>query len=338
MALEIAAFILISGSAFVVAQFLLNRKVVRMMEQVPPLNAVGVDSMPETEDFEVVTSDGLTLRGSVLLPPDQRPRALVVFFHELGGNRWSAARYSKGLLDSGYAIVAFDFRNHGESDAREDYEPLQWISEFELDDIRSVMNFIDNRPDLTELLIGSFGISRGGACALIAAAESTSMTGVACEAAYSTRSMMGEFARRWTPLLVPRLLLPFVPDWHIRFTLYCSRRCSELKRRVRYVHVEKFLPALANRNVLLISGEKDGYTLPVLSRSLHESIPSEQSELWIVPNARHNQARESSPQEYDVRLVEFFDRLVVSDEIELAEPFVSSDQTVEPAAESLPSR
>ena len=159
LGLLIAAGIL--AIALIAMQLGINRSVMQMMEQSPPLHAVENDPAPEAEPFSFRTADGLTLQGTLYPPTDQAPRGLVLFFHELGGDQWSASSYCEGLLNAGFAVVTFAFRNHDGSDRLDNYDSLHWLSEHELADIRGFLSYLESRADLSSLPWTAFGVSRG---------------------------------------------------------------------------------------------------------------------------------------------------------------------------------
>jgi pimeloyl-ACP methyl ester carboxylesterase len=299
--------------ALVAMQLGINRSVMQMLEQSPPLHAIENDPAPEAEPFAFQTADGLTLQGALYPPTDHSPCGLVLFFHELGGDQWSASSYCEGLLNAGFAVVTFAFRNHDGSDRLNNYDALHWLSDHELADIRGFLDYLESRADLASLPWTAFGVSRGGGAALIATALSPRIRGTLCESAYSTLCLMSTFSRRWVELFVPRWALRLIPDWHVELSLAGGRRYSEFRRGVRYLHVERFLSRLGNRPVLLISGQRDSYVTPEIATALQRSI-GDNSELWIVPGARHNRSRVADETAYDARLVEFVEPLCEADE------------------------
>lgn len=303
----------IAAIALIAVQLGINRSVMRMLEQSPPLHAIENDPAPEAEPFLFQTDDGLELQGAVYPPTDQSPRGLVLFFHELGGDQWSASSYCDGLLNAGFAVATFAFRNHGNSERLSDYDALHWLSEHELADIRGFLGYLDSRADLSSLPWTAFGVSRGGGAALIATATCPRIRGVVSESGYSTMCLMSTFSHRWVELFVPRWALRLIPDWHVELSLAGGRRYSEFRRGVKYLHLERFLPKLGEQPVLLISGQRDSYVTPEIAASLHQSV-GDQSELWMVPRARHNRSREVDESMYDTRLVEFVEQFCSSAE------------------------
>lgn len=311
MAWMIAAAIFAGVSALIVivVQGGMIRTAWRMVEYTPPLNASDGGADPRAESVSFTTSDGLTLNGAIFRPEGRDPRGLVVFCHEFGGSRWSAMHYTQALLNAGFAIFSFDFRSHGESDSLDGYEPFHWVTEYEVVDVRSALDFVESRPDLKSLPLGMFGVSRGGGAALTVAGENDNVKAIVSESAYSCRKMMYVFSERWHTLFGPEWLMTNLPRAHATFTLASARLIASLRRGCRFVHIERVLPKLGNRPVLLISGNRDNYVGPEIARHLYERIDSDHTELWLVPQARHNQARETSPQEYDQRIIAVFDHL-----------------------------
>lgn len=325
MAWIIATCLVAITIMMVVIQLAISRAVMRMLENAPPLNAgdFGADSRATELNFE--TEDGLSLHACHFKQKEQSSRGLVLFCHELGGNRWSAMSYCEGLFAAGFEILSFDFRNHGSSDKQAGYEPLHWLTEFEVADVHGALQFIESRDELKNQPLGIFGVSRGGSAALAAASISACIKCVACESAYSTRSMMSLFSQRWISLLVPQWMSGWIPAWHVELSLTGGRLYSQFKRKCRYVHLEQTLASLKNRPVLLISGHRDNYVRPEIAKHLHESLSGESTELWMVEKARHNGARQANLDSYDSRLIEFFSSLSATqiDELTAGRPQVS---------------
>ena len=244
--------------------------------------------------------------------PRRPAKGLILFCPELEGSHWSASSYAHGLLEAGFDVVSFDFRSQGESDAHPGYAPLHWPTTFEVEDVRSALRYIQSRQDLSELPLGVMGISRGATPALIAAAESSRVKAVCCEGAYSTDALLVHFISRWATLYVPRFLLPILPKWHIRVTSVLVRWTSQFLRKRRYVVLERWLPKLKNRSVLLVAGERDNYVHPDVGRDLQKRIDSPGVQFWLVPTAKHNRARDVGPAEYDRRLQSFFNKTLVA--------------------------
>ncbi len=298
-----------------IALGLIIRVVVPWFEKGPPFNVEASPLDPRAEQIEISTPDGLTLRGGYYHHLDRTPRGVIVFCHEFTGSHWSAMSYCQGLWDAGFDLLAFDFRNHGESDFQPGFEPLHWLTECEITDALAAIEYAAERPELAGLPIGIYGVSRGGGAALVAAARNAAVEAVTSDGGYGTNVLMQHHTPRWATLVVPAWLYRMIPWWHTLLSLTLIRFWSQRRRGVQYANVERWLPRLRSRDVLLISGGRDNYVMPEVTWKLRELIGGLCSEPWIVPQAKHNCARSMNPTEYDQRLVAFFSGMPGAEEV-----------------------
>ncbi|MBX7482158.1 alpha/beta hydrolase [Qipengyuania qiaonensis] len=104
-------------------------------------------------------SDGETIVGDLYLPDDyeegDRLSAVVVTGAWMTVRQQMAGRYAAELADRGYAALAFDFRNWGESGGtRRQFEDPQ----SKIADIEAAAKFLASRPETDEERIGGLGI------------------------------------------------------------------------------------------------------------------------------------------------------------------------------------
>ncbi len=297
------------------------KEVLSMMENSPPFYVEDIPADPDAERISFSTPDGLTLRGSLHQHEDRPVRGLIVFCNEFGANHWSAMSYCEGLWEAGFDILTFDFRNQGDSDRMESYEPLHWLTDYEVEDVMAALDFVRQHDELRRMPLGLFGISRGAGAALVAAARSTDVQCAACEGAFSSNELLFYHARRWISLCIPEWLPErlsrLIPVWHIRLTLSLVRWVSQIRRGCHYTHFERWLPRLRDKPMLLICGDRDSYVLPEVTKDLYRRIAGGVCELWVVGQAKHNMARHIDPIEYDARIVDFFSELGPSSESSL---------------------
>ncbi|MEQ9409863.1 MAG: alpha/beta fold hydrolase [Fuerstiella sp.] len=280
--------------------------IVPIFERRLPFDQTSAAPGDDAERISMPTSDGLTLRGS-LSRPRQDPLGLVIFCPEFRGTHGTAVEYCQGLLEAGFAVLAFDFRGQGESDAMPGYEPLHWLTDFEVQDLQSVMKYVRSRSDLAELPIGLMGVSRGASAALAVAAVDQQIQCVVADSAFTSDTLMVLYAARWVQYYTPKYFR--LPEWHLRISCRLALQVSQLRRRVRHPRLERLLPGLHRRSVLLIAGERDSYVPAESSRRIQKKIGPDCA-VWYVPEARHNSARQARPEEYDERLVDLFLNMV----------------------------
>ena len=294
--------------AEVLIQWHAIRVVLALIENSPPFRVESLPPDPDAEPFSVETHDGITLRGCLYRHTERTPRGLIVFCPEFASNHRSALLYCSALSRAGFHVLTFDFRNHGDSGKLDGYEPLHWLTHYEVTDLNAIIDYVYTRPDLNELPLGLFGISRGGGAALYVAAQRPEVLRVAVEGAFGTEMMMMAHAYRWISIAAPAPLVKIIPEWHIKWTVTLSRWVSQRRRRCRYAMLERVLPLIANKPALVIAGERDTYVLPEVSREIVRLI-GQPAALWSVAKAKHNLARPVDPDTYDRRLIEFFSQL-----------------------------
>ena len=267
-------------------------------EKSPSFNVLPASPRPDAVPISFHSTDGVTLRGSLINSDAPAPPGLVLFFPEHQGNHWTAPRYCQALIEQGYVVMAFDVRNQGDSDSMAGYTPSHWMTEYEMRDVTAAMDFIESDERLSTLPLMTFGVSRGGVAALLTACRFHRVRGVVADSAFGTLMTIRYFADRFATLFVPGRLYKLIPDWHINRTLRRVMALSESRRGCRYVHLEDEVRHLESRSVLLISGSSDSYVSTDIARRL-QKLAGSGTQLWIVRGAGHNGARLRLTSDYD---------------------------------------
>lgn len=281
--------------------------VVRLIGQAPLLVPEPSAPLPGGEACAFPTADGLTLRGTYLKHRATERRGVVLFGHELNGDRWNAVPYVADLLDAGYDVLTFDFRNHGESDERRGFTPRPWIAPDDLADVRAAVDYLAARPDADPRGIGVLGISRGGGAALCAAAGDARIRCLFTDGAYPSRSTHLLYLKRYIDIFIPppwTIITRNLPDWVYECFLSAGRRWWGLRNDYRFVDVEGSVAGV-KQPVLMIHGGADTMIPVDAARALQRQL-SGPSKLWVVPEARHNGAVFAEPEAYRRRLLKFF--------------------------------
>lgn len=281
--------------------------VVRVFEEKPLFVVPWGSPTEDAEDVRFRTEDGLTLRGCYLRTKASHRKGVILFGLEYGSKRFACVPYGQGLLDAGYDIFSFETRSQGESDAQPDYQPLQWVTSYEVADYRAALSYLKNRPDADANGVGFFGISKGACAGLIAAAAAPEVRCFVTDGMFGTRTTMLPYMRKWVAIVSTRYWLQkLVPLWFYGLIAdKALRRISEL-RSCDFPHLEEYLPRLAPRPLLMIQGGSDTYIKPEMALSLYKRV-RQPKELWVVDGAKHNQSLQVAGAEYAARLVSFFD-------------------------------
>lgn len=239
-------------------------------------------------------TDGVELVGWFIPHPDSR--AVVVFSHGSGSNGPSLwlGGYGRFLYEGGYSIFLFDHRGHGSSPGR-----VTTIGPREVRDFVGAVRYLRSRADVDAEYVGAFGLSMGAGVVLTAAAEEPAIKAVVADSVLADmgvtiRERMGKVDTRWGRIRYGTLLL-----WLIN--LITGENLADF-RPIDAV------PRISPRAVFLINGAKDWTgTNPDDARALY-AVASEPKGLWIVPGAGHGGAYYVAREEYEERLLAFFDR------------------------------
>lgn len=282
------------------------RVVGRVFEEKPLFLPLRISPIDGGEDVRFPTRDGLTLAGMYLKQTAGRRLGVIVFCHEFLGDRWSALPYVGHLRTLGFDLFTFDFRNHGKSDSRSDYSPLQWVTDHELYDLRGALTYLKGRPDADPAGVALFGVSRGGGTALCVGGKDSTVWAVATDGAFPTRGTMLAYIRRWAEIYVSsKSIWTRMPNVVFEFLGWSARKRSQARLNCRFPNVERATARLAPRPLFMIHGEKDAYIGPPIARALF-AVAGDPKEFWLVPKAKHNRSREVAGPAYLDRLAGFF--------------------------------
>lgn len=260
----------------------------------------------EAEEVRFLTEDGLSLVGCYFRGRQPQRAGVILFGLEFGSNRWACLPYCDFLLDAGYDVFTFEPRNQGDSDRQADYEPLQWVTEFELRDLRAALAYLKARPDADPRGVGFFGLSRGGSAGLLVGAYDPYLRCFVTDGAFATHTTMVPYMRKWIAIYSNRFLIQkLLPNWYYALFAHIGLRQVERQRGVRFPHLEWVIGRLAPRPLLMIHGGADTYIKPEMAVALFERARSPKA-FWLVEGAKHNQAYYLAGEEYRRRVLEFF--------------------------------
>jgi len=251
------------------------------------------------EKISFVTADSVMIKGWFVpaqpqaSPSPDRKNQTVIVCHGWGANKSDIVHASIFLnTQGGFNLMYFDFRNHGESAGNK-----TTLGALELRDLEAAYQFLQDHKTSQAQWVGVHGFSMGGAVALIGAAHIPGLKAVVAESAPASFSrVVKRYARIYYHLpsfpavtlafLFARLRLAFNPD------RYSSER-----------HIHKIAP----RPIFLIHGLEDIRMPPDVGRHLF-SLAGEPKTLWEVPDAHHGEVYVMAQQEYEQRVLAFFNQ------------------------------
>jgi uncharacterized protein len=280
---------------------------VRIFQERPLFVVPRGQPLAEAEEVRFPTTDGLWLRGCYLRTCRPR-RGVLLFGLEFGANRWSCRSYCEFLVEAGFDVFAFEPRNQGDSDKLPGYEPLQWLTDFEVQDAQAALAYLKARPDADPRGVGFFGISKGGNAGLLAASLDPYILCCATDGAFGTYSVIVPYIRHWFRLYNRHhMIQDMFPDWYFGAIARIGLRRIESLRGCRFSDLEKHMGRIRPRPLLMIHGGADTYIRPNMARALfrHARPPCES---WLVKDAKHNHALLVNGEEYRARVLRFFEQ------------------------------
>jgi len=245
-----------------------------------PANELGVPY----EDVTFTTSDGLELRGWYI--PSRNGAAVISF-----PGRKGPQRPARMLAEHGYGVLLFDRRGEGVSDG--DPHAFGWGGER---DVKAAVAYLQQRPDVDPARIGGIGLSVGGEMMLDATADTPGLKAVVSEGA-GARSVTEEL------------------DWdHIKGLEKVVNGISGAIKTGSHVILSNQLPpehladlvARSSTPMLMIAAPNSGHG-EGLNRMYAEAA-GDNATLWEIPESGHVGGMDSRPEEYERRVVGFFDR------------------------------
>jgi fermentation-respiration switch protein FrsA (DUF1100 family) len=238
-------------------------------------------------DYEPValkTSDGLTLRGWYI---PSRNQATVIVVHGYKNNRIGALSHGVMLARHEYGVLLFDLRAHGESE--KDVFALGWESD---KDVLAALNYLQNRPDVDRNRIGAMGLSTGAIVVLLTAVKTDQIKAVVSDGAGSAALKDALLSRDW--MLAPGL-----------WTFFKS---AELFSRVPSAPpLVDSISRIAPRPVMLIASAYGPGGELAANRNYYAAA-QEPKILWELSDAGHVEGLFAKPEEYEARVIKFFDQ------------------------------
>ena len=302
-------FLLIAGlltSVYWYARQYLLEQVERIFPEKPLFVIPRGENDSAAEDLRIPTADGMHIQGAYFRTPASVRKGVIIFGIEYGSDRWSCRSYCASLLQAGYDIFTYEPRSQGASDSIPGYEPLQWITRYEVADARAALAYMKSRPDLGDCKIGWFGVSKGANAGLAVATKDPTIRCVATDGAFGLSSVMLPYMRKWISVYNPDFMVHgLFPAWFYAHMAMVGVRRVELSRKIQFFHLDPRMGRL-RQPLLMIHGELDSYIKMEMARSLFRRARGPK-EFWAVRGARHNQSIVLAGAEYGPRVVAFFD-------------------------------
>ncbi len=233
---------------------------------------------PGAQPWSTRTSDAVTLRGWYL--PTGERRHLIVLVHGMWSSSLEMASLGRDLRRSGFDVLLFDLRGHGQSDPSRLY-----LGRRERADIRAVMAWAFGEG-FTDDRIGWLGYSMGGSTVLMEAARNPQIHVAVLDSPYGN---------------LPKLLNTQLPQ-HSGLPSWFNPGILLAARWVYGVRTDDLIPtrfarAWGERPLLVIHGESDRI-VPVSQAKELATAAGRCCLTKTLPGVDHVQAYQSDPKGY----------------------------------------
>ena len=246
---------------------------------------------PRSAGYQTVSftsSDGLELSGWY---HPSRNRAAVIVVHGGGGDRTGAVRHAELLARHGFGALVYDSRGRGESEGSPVGFGWGWPK-----DVAGALAFLRERPDVDPERIGGLGLSRGADVLIQVAAEDRDLKAVVADGAtggsFADYRNLGEEAEG----------APFYLTMYTAARVFSGSSPGE--------PLKELVARISPTPLLLIS---TGGSLPAERdfNRIYAEAAREPVELWDLPEVNHTAAIRERPEEYERRVVRFFDNALL---------------------------
>jgi fermentation-respiration switch protein FrsA (DUF1100 family) len=240
------------------------------------------------EDVEI-ESDGLTLVGWFV--PSQNG-AVIIMQHGYKSTRRELLNEAEMLHRHGYGALITSIRAH-------DYSEGEQIT-FGMNEVRDMeawYQYLVARNDIDPDKIGILGNSYGGMLVIQYASQNENIKAVVAHSAFSSLNDTVETSIDHFANLPAFPFAPLIVFWAERESGFTTDD----------IDTTKYIAQISPRPVFLMQGGADVAISPESGQKLYDAA-GEPKELWFDPALGHVDFDKVYPEEYERRVVEFFNR------------------------------
>lgn len=241
-------------------------------------------------EVTLTTSDDVKL-AAWYAPPTNG--AAIILVHGAGSGRQSVKGYAEMLRDNGFGVLAISTR--GFSDSEGSINRYGWQGTV---DVGAAVAYLQSQPDVQT--IGGLGISMGGEILLGAASDYPQIQAIISDGA-TFRSL-----EEYKALPANRSL------WR-NFTsrvLYLSVRILSGDAPPKPL-LDAMLDAKDTHFLYIAAGDDD--TEVEFNERFLDQVGEDRAELWVVPDVGHTDGFNKHREDYEARVVAFFETHLVSE-------------------------
>jgi fermentation-respiration switch protein FrsA (DUF1100 family) len=258
------------------------------IEERRPLSRTPAEFTTDYEDITVITEDGFTLHGWFI---PSRNGAVVIAQHGYKNSRSSMMDDAEILSRHGYGVLVSSVRAHDLNDGE-----LISFGHREMADFAAWFDWLEARDDVDTSRTGLLGQSMGGSLVIQYAAENPAIKAVVSHSAFSSIPDTIETSVTAFTGLPPFPFAPLIQFWAEQ----------KLDVRMETISARDWISDISPRAIFILHGGSDTIVSPESGELLYRAA-GEPKELWFEPELGHSSFNREFPEEYEQRIIEFFD-------------------------------
>jgi len=246
-------------------------------------------------DVTVTSVDGLKLVGW-LVP--SKNGAVVILQHGYKSTREEMLNEAEMLYRHGYGVLLTTVRAHDHSEGE-----MITFGMREVGDMDAWYQYLLTRDDIDTKRIGMLGNSFGGMLVIQYAAQNENIKAVVADSAFSS---LNDTVSTSLTYFTDLPAFPFAP-----LILYWAERETGFK--LEDIDATKWVAQISPRPVFLMQGGADVAISASSGKRLYDAA-GEPKELWFEPDLGHVDFDSKRADEFERRVVEFFDHYLLDKE------------------------
>ena len=239
-------------------------------------------------DATVTASDGTVLRGWFI--PAESPK-LILVQHGYKDRLQAMLDLAALLHHRGYQVMVMCVRGHDHSDGT-----TLSFGQREMPDMEAWAAYAESRPGVDPAQVGMFGVSMGGSLAIQYAASHTDIRALVTDSAFSSLNDTIDTSVKFFTGLPSFPFGPMIRFWAERESGFPASS----------VDATKWIGRISPRPLLIMQGGADVVVSKTSGQKLFDAA-AEPKTFWFEPTVQHGRFLKMMPDEFERRVVGFFD-------------------------------